>query len=151
MAQSNNKYGFWPASGRHARITYLPVKASQTLAVGDAVILSSNQVAIALYDSAELCGVMAQPAASLDAGTMVAVYADPDTYFEAIADADSSSVEPGDKIDIVGGTGAMMLDADATSTNVMCVLRGNVEDTDSSAYARWLVKIDLHAFADVSS
>jgi hypothetical protein len=151
MAQSNNKYGFWPADPETAPIMWLPIAASQTLTRGDMVILSSGLIAIALANSAELCGVIARDCSGLAASTKVPVYADPDTIFEGIGDADSSAVVAGNYRDIIGATGAMMIDADATTTNVLTMLRSNAADTTSNAYARWHCKIALHAFADVSS
>jgi len=154
MGQSNNKYGAWPIDLAQASqgLRWLPIAGSQTLTKGDFVILSSGLVAIALANSAELCGVIAQDCASLTAGTLVPVYADPDTVFEVIADADSSSQVAGNAPGIVGATGAMMLDVgDDNSTDVLVCLRANPSDTTSSAYARWLVKIGKHAFADISS
>jgi hypothetical protein len=150
MGQTNNKYGAWPINEKKAEITHLPIAASQTLAAGDFVILSSGLVQIALAASAELCGVVARDCSGLAASTRVPVYADPDTVFEVIADADSSSVTAGAEVDIIGATGAMMMDADASSTDVLTAIRSNADDDTSSAYARWLVKINKHAFADQS-
>lgn len=154
MGQSHNKYGAHPVDVEQARtgIKWLPIAASQTLTKGDFVILSSGLVAIALANSAELCGVIAQDCASLSSGTLVPVYASPDTVFEVIADADSSSAVAGNALGIVGTTGAMMLDiGDDNSTDVLTLLRANPSDSTSSAYARWQVKISKHAFADISS
>ena len=151
MGQSNNKYGAFPIDDK-APITWLPIASSQTLTKGDFVILSSNLVAIALANSAELCGVIAQDCSGLASSTLVPVYATPDTVFEIIADADSSSLGVGDVPGIVGSTGAMMLDVgDDNSTDVLIALRSNPEDSTSSAYARWLVRINKHAFAETSS
>jgi len=81
----------------------------------------------------------------------VPVYADPDEEFVCIADADSSSLGAGDYQDIIGATGAMKMDADASTTDVLTLLRANPDSTLTSANAQWIVKIALHAFADVSS
>jgi hypothetical protein len=150
MGQSNNKYGAWPTDEKRAPITHLPIAASQTLAAGDLVILSSGQIAIAVAGSAELVGVIARDCSSLAANTRVPVYADPDTVFEMIANADSSSVTIGGEYDLVGATGAMMINVGASSTDVFTVVRSNADDNTSNAYARWHVKINKHAFADQS-
>ncbi len=151
MAQSNNKYGFWPADGRNAKITYLPVAASQTLAVGDPVYSNAGAITVAATTATTLCGVMAQPAVNLDTGTLVAVYADPDQLFECIADADSSSVTAATLMDLAGSTGAFMLDADGSSYDVIQAIRANPEDSTSSAYCRWICRISDHDLADVST
>ncbi len=142
--------GFRPANA-FPKIRWLPVAATQTLAPGDLVILSNNQIAIATATSAELCGAMAGRSVLADAGTLVPVYADPDEEFVCIADADSSGVGAGDYRDIVGATGAMQMDVGGTTYNVLTALRANPDATLTSAYAQWIVKIALHAFADISS
>lgn len=152
MGQTHNRYGAHPVDVASAKIRWLPVAATQTLTKGDFVILSSGLVAIALADSAELVGAIAQDCASLATSTLVPVYADPDTEFEVVADADSSAMVAGDAPGIVGTTGAMMLNvADSNATDVLHAIRSNPQDAASSAYARWIVKINKHAFADTSS
>lgn len=154
MGQTHNKYGAWPYDMRQATqgLLWLPIAASQTLTKGDFVILSSGLVQIALANSAELAGVIAADQATPTASTLVPVYADPNTVFEIIADADSSGLTAGSAPGIVGTTGAMMLDVgDDNATNVLTCLRVNPDDTNTDAYARWLVKIAKHAFADLSS
>lgn len=148
MGQSNNRYGAFPVDMAQASqgIKWLPIAGSQTLTKGDFVILSSGLVQIALAASATLCGVIAQDCASLTASTLVPVYADPDTIFEVIADGDSSAIVAGNVRDIIGATGAMMMDADAQTTDVLKVIRANPDDTTSSSYARWQVRINIHAF-----
>lgn len=149
MSQSHNRYGAWPVDVAAAQqtIKWLPIAASQTLTKGDFVILSSGLVAIALANSATLCGVIAQDCASLAASTLVPVYADPDTVFEVIADAASNSIVAGETHDIIGATGAMMMDADAATTDVLMCLRAQPgSDVTTSAYARWEVRIAIHAF-----
>lgn len=70
----------------------LPVAGSQTLVVGDLVVLSSGQVAKASASVATVLGVMAQDSASATAGTLVDVYiCQPGQVWKAVADADASS------------------------------------------------------------
>lgn len=146
--QSHNRKGFFPKNP-NARIEYLPIAASQTLSEGDAVILSSGQVAIGLAASATLCGVVAQDCSSLAAGTLVPVYADPYEIFIGLTDADSSSLAVGAEIDLVGATGAMLLDVGASTTDVFKVLRecDEPEQDNTAASARWEFVINKHAFA----
>lgn len=149
MAQANNKKGFYPESP-NAHIGYYPIATGQTLTAGDAVILSSGQVAIALANSARLLGVVARDCASLAAGTLVPVYDDPDTVFIGCADADSSSSTAPSQIDLVGATGAMLLDVGASSTDVFILLNALPDDTTSTALARWRFKIYKHEAAAIS-
>ena len=70
----------------------LPVAATQTLLVGDLVVLSSGKVAKAGASTGTVLGVMAQDAASLAEGTLVSVYiCQPGQVWRATADADATS------------------------------------------------------------
>lgn len=147
--QSHNRKGFRPL-GPNPRIGEYPIAASQTLAAGDAVILSSGQVSIGLAASAVLLGVVARDCASLAANTYVPVYDDPAQVFVGRADADSSSLVAGDEVDLVGGTGAMQLDADASTTDVFKLIRlHNKTDAAATAGAEWEFQINKHALAQI--
>lgn len=153
--QSHNRKGFYPVDSTSAKIRKLPVATTQTLTRGDPVILSSAQVAIALANSGELCGVMAQDSVLATENTLVEVYADPETVFVGRANAALSlanALNAYQYIDIVGATGAMELDADASSTDVMQIVEQHDTNEDlTAAGSRWRVKINKHAFANTSS
>jgi hypothetical protein len=91
---ANFEYAYDMAPGNFAPvIRELPVAASQTLVVGDAVIMSSGQIAKAGAAAGEIVGVMAQDSASADAGTLVKVQvAMPSQVWRATATADATSV-----------------------------------------------------------
>ena len=154
MAQADNKKGFYPLYPDNARITELPVATTQTLAVGDAVILSSGQVAIALANSAILCGVMAEPSVLATAATKVKVYADPDTIFQCRQDS-TDAIAIGDEIDLAGATGAMQLDGNVSTADQFKLIGGplpNEGDNSTPTAAagrRWAVKINKHEFAQI--
>jgi len=75
----------------------LPVATTQTLVVGDLVVLSSGQVAKAGDSTGTVLGVMAQDSDGATAGTLVSVYiCQPGQVWNATADADASS-------DVLGG------------------------------------------------
>lgn len=148
MAQADNSKGLYPLNPRTAPVTYLPIKATQTLTKGDAVILSSGQVAIALAGSATICGVIARDCASLAAATEVPVYADPDTLFVARQDG-SDALTVGSEQDLIGATGAMQLDSDASTTDVFKLVRELDYDETDAAGKRWVVKINKHDFAQI--
>jgi len=153
--QAHNRKGFYPVDTSSAKIRKLPVATTQTLARGDMVILSSGQIAIALASSAELCGVMAQDSVLATAAALVEVYADPETVFVGRADAALSlanAFSTYNEIDITGATGAMQLDADASSTNALIILEQHDTSEDlTAAGTQWCVKINKHAFANTSS
>lgn len=69
-----------------------PVATTQTLVRGDAVVLSSGQVAKASTTFGRCLGVMAQDSDGADAGTMVEVYvAQPNHVWKATASADATN------------------------------------------------------------
>lgn len=151
MAQADNPKGLRPYKCAPPRP--LPVKTTQTFAVGDALELSSGQVCIATAAGAILCGVAAQPCASLTAGVEVMVYADPDDIFIARQDSTDALVIDNEP-DLTGATGAMQLDSDASSTDVFKIVGGPLANDDGSAASaaagrKWLVKINKHAFAQI--
>lgn len=147
-----NKYGFWPLNPENARVTYYPVAASQTLAAGDPVILSSGQVAVAVSNSStELLGVVAQPCASLTAGTLVAVWDDPGIIFKCRVSADASSLAIGTARDLSGTTGAFIMNVAAGSQGVVLFMGCLPSETNSTAGAYTRAKIIKHAMADTST
>jgi len=74
-------------------IRKLPVAASQTLVKGDALIMSSGQLAKAGAASGEIVGVAAQDSTLAAAGTLIEVYiAMPWQVWRATATADATSV-----------------------------------------------------------
>lgn len=82
------------AGGNFPPVTMeLEVAATQTLVVGDAVVMSSGQVAKAGDGSGVVVGVMAQDSASQAAGTLVEVeIAMPWHVWEAVASAAATAV-----------------------------------------------------------
>jgi len=149
--ESYNPYGFWPATP-NAKTRMMEVAASQTFAAGDPLVLSSGQVAVAVQNSStELCGIAAEACASLDQGTEVAVWADPDQEFFGRCNADASGVAVGTLMDLDGTTGAFEIDENASDQDLFCHLGVKRGDDDSQAGAQLRVRIAKHAFADVSS
>ncbi len=152
-SQAHNLKGFWPLDSG-AEITYLKVAATQTLTKGDAVILSigSGLVSIGLAASAELCGVIAQDSVLQASGTLVAVYANPNEKFIGNADADSSASVAGAYVDLVGATGAMLLDVGLSVTDVFTLVAPyDSSEALATANARWICQINKHAFAETSA
>jgi len=149
--ETYNLYGLVPAYPDKAKIEYYPVATTQTLAKGDPVILSSGQIAVAVSNSsAEICGVMAQASASAAAGTLVAVYDDPDTVFFARASADASGVAIGAELDLAGTTGAFVVNVAGSTQDLFTFMGVKAGDDNSEVGAHLKVKINKHAFADQS-
>ena len=73
-------------------ISKFPVAATQTLIVGDIVVLSSGQVAKGGNGTGRVLGVMAQISTTASAGTLVDVYvARPNQLWQMVASADATS------------------------------------------------------------
>lgn len=154
MAQENyTPYGFWPANCLDEGCCVdLPIKANQTLAVGDPVIWNTGQIAVAVSDSStELAGVVAQDCSNLAAGTKVKVWADPSMVFRARSSAAPSSITAPTGYDLSGTTGAFELNVAATS-QALFKFRRIVPGMDSSEDGCPVeVTIDKHSFADTST
>lgn len=157
MAQSHNQKGLFPLNETDAPLLSMRIAASQTITKGDAVILSSGKIAIAVAGSAELAGVAAETKTS---GATVAdtdrilVWWNPNTIFRLRADAATNTVAEGAARDLIGLTGAMELDADATATNVFLIVSkdyGGIDFDATAAGHYCLVTINKHAFADTST
>lgn len=73
-------------------VAQFPIAASQTLKVGDVVVLTSGQVAKGGNGTGRVLGVMAQDSTSASAGTLVNVYvARPNFVWLMVASADATS------------------------------------------------------------
>jgi hypothetical protein len=148
MGVADNPKGFRPATS-NARVREHPEAASQSFKRGDMLILSSGKLAIGLAGSLELFGVAARDASGTT-DTQIPVFDDPDTEFIGRTDA-ADAVTLGGSADIIGGAGAMQIDANGASTNVLVVLgEVNVDDADAAG-KEYVVRIALHALADTSS
>lgn len=146
--QAHNRQGFYPINP-DADVEWLPVRTAQTLAKGDAVIIDTGQVQIALAASAILLGVIAENAVTLTAGVLVPCWIDPAITFQGVADADGSSLVLGGEIDIIGATGAMMLDASASATDVFKLLRVDDGQAVATARAFWRFRLNKAVFAQI--
>lgn len=150
MAQS-----FLPVGNTvHMRVTPYKVATSQTIAVGDPVELNaSGLVIVGTATSAKLIGVAAEACTSAAAGTVIGVYDDPKQVYKGKCDNSAQAVQAivGDTVDIVGSTGAFLLNLDATSINVVRVvnLGSNVDPlqdgvTPGTSAATVFFEIALH-------
>jgi len=111
---------------RNDKVNNYPLAVSQTIAVGDPVILDANgQVTVAATTSAALLGVAASACTVSASGDTIIVHDDPAAEFEGPCDTANQNVqaEVGDTCDIAGSTGAFSLNLDAASYNVVQVLK----------------------------
>jgi len=148
MALADNKRGFWPID-ENVKTVDFPVAASQTITRGDAVILSSGQVAIAVAGSARILGVIGRTATTLAAGTMVPVYvAGAATEFMGRQDG-SDTLAIGDELDLIGATGVMQIDSDASTTDVFRLTREVDTGEADGAGKRWVFIVNKPELAAI--
>lgn len=150
--EGSNRYGFYPADPGAVPRRY-KIAASQTIAAGDPVILSSGQIAIAVSNSStELCGIAAEPASGKSANDPIMIYDDPDMVFIGRSSTAPSNGQCGTAYDLTGTTGAFQVNFSATSQAVMLFLgEADTDETNTTAGAKIRVKIALNALAEVST
>ena len=130
MGQAHNPKGFRPADPT-IKPQYHPEAAAQSFVRGDMTYLVSGLVTVAGAATATLLG----PAAADASGTTdnpVPVYSRPNTVFIGRANGATALLD-GAEIDLVGASGAMEIDEDASSTDVLVCI--NEIDTDEVATA----------------
>lgn len=106
------------------RMTRYVVKASETIAVGDPVEIDGDGLLIcATASSATLAGVAAEAVTSAASGAVIMVYDDPKALFLAKCDnvAENLQATVGDEVDLIGSTGAFLVNLGASVTNVFVV------------------------------
>jgi len=121
---------------------WLKAAASQTWEKGDMLTKSSGLIALATATSALLCGYAGDDRTSTTANDEVPVVGadDPNLQYIGRADADPSSTLAGAKLDLVGGTGAQMIDIGATTYDVFTFVRQCIDEADVQ-YAECVVTI----------
>lgn len=150
MANVDNANGFsWAGNllgGNIGPLTMAyPQKNGTTITIGDFVIFGSGQgyVDIAVSTSPQLLGVAAQTqtatAATEDILVVVARYGD---LFEGQCEGTPTQASVGLECDIIGATGAMEIDENATVEDVIQIVR-LVDDGNNAmgANARMLVTV----------
>jgi hypothetical protein len=103
------------------------VAASQTIAVGDPVVMNaSGLVEVGAAASTQLLGVAAEAittGGSVGVTDTIGVFDDPAALFIAKGDAATTGSQAliGDEVDLVGSTGAFFVDIGASATDVFVV------------------------------
>lgn len=139
------------------------VAASQTIAVGDPVVMNaSGLVEVGAAASTQLLGVAAEAittGGSVTATDTIGVFDDPKALFIAKGDAATTGQQAliGDEVDLVGSTGAFFVDIGASATDVFVVRAiGAFYDPllDGTAGYKWqagteiVVQINKHTLAN---
>ena len=138
------------------------VAASQTIAVGDPVVMNaSGLVEVGAATSTKLLGVAAEAittTGSVDAEDTIGVFNDPSAHFivKAASSTTGQQAKVGDLIDVSGSTGAFLANFSAQATGVLEVLAiGSFYDPlqDGTSGFKWtdgkdlVVKIAKHSLA----
>lgn len=129
MANTDKPNGFTVVrtdSGQTSAVRY-PVAASQTIAAGDMVILSSGLVAIAVSTSGSVLGVAAEaitttgsPSRAND--TIMIYVADAGTVYEGQCSGSSTAALLGATADIEGATGVMEVNENASAEDILVIV-----------------------------
>lgn len=116
---------FVPVKSRTCRVNLHTVATGQTIAVGDPVELnSSGLIIVATATSAALAGVAAEACTSAAAGTKIGIYDDPKQIYRAKCDTAGEALQAvkGDTFDLVGSTGAFLVNLGASDIDVLRVV-----------------------------
>lgn len=108
----------------HQRVNRYPVAASQTIKVGQPVLLnSSGLVIIATASTDDLLGIAASPVTASTAGDEILVFDDPRALFRGLADDPAQVLQAvvGDTCDLIVDSGVFKLNLDATVKDVVRV------------------------------
>jgi len=128
MANTDIPNGFSVSSNQYGQsaVIKFPVAASQTIAKGDAVILASGLVQIAVATSPLLLGIAdasITTSGSVDRDdTLSVVVALPGMIFEGQCSGDSTAALVGTACDIEGTTGIMEVNENATTEDVIQIV-----------------------------
>ena len=123
----HNQYG-------QAAVMHFPMAASQTIAKGDAVILASGLVEIAVATSPQLLGIAEESrttTGSVDREDTIAVtVALPGIIFSGQVSGDSTAALVGTATDIEGTTGIMEVNENATTEDVIQIVALSSDKTN---------------------
>ena len=133
MANSDNPNGFFPFStGGQLVVKEFQVNDTQTIAKGDAVILSSGKASIALSNSGTLLGVSTMPKVTATAAAtdviQVAVGDHNNAFRGQCSGTFAVASHVGAPVDIEGTTGIMEVNEDANTEKVVQVFGYALED-----------------------
>lgn len=129
MANPDNAYGFLPYKrwgGADIPIETMKTESNVTLAVGDAVVIGTDSGYLKLATAADvtLAGVSAGAVSGTAATRKDATFvpALPDIVFKGQCSGTPTMGNIGEACDIEGGTGAMEVNENATSTEVIKIV-----------------------------
>ena len=145
MANTNNPNGFMCVKSDFGPIKIEEglVATGQTITKGDALIISSGLIQIAVATSGAIYGVAAESVTSAAAGSNIKfIPALPWYVFEGQCSGSFAATHRGGTADIEGTTGIMEVNEDASVEDVLVMVREHPDATVGSAsaqiYFRWI-------------
>lgn len=141
--ESFNSTKFKPEVPDASRVQYLPIAATQTWVRGDWVYNNAGAITLATAASATLLGIAMDDQTTPTTGTDVPIYVGrPGEVFKGRVDADASAVVAGAEVDLVGASGAQMVDVGASATDVFIFLDLLPDETTTAQYAECRVVVN---------
>ena len=145
MANTDNPNGFMCVKSDFGPIKIEEglVATGQTITKGDALIISSGLIQIAVATSGAIYGVAAESVTSAAAGSNIKfIPALPWYVFEGQCSGSFAATHRGGTADIEGTTGIMEVNEDASVEDVLVMVREHPDATVGSAsaqiYFRWI-------------
>ena len=145
MANTDNPNGFMCVKSDFGPIKIEEglVATGQTITKGDALIISSGLIQIAVAASGAIYGVAAESVTSAAAGSNIKfIPALPWYVFEGQCSGSFAATHRGGTADIEGTTGIMEVNEDASVEDVLVMVREHPDATVGSAsaqiYFRWI-------------
>ena len=145
MANTDNPNGFMCVKSDFGPIKIEEglVATGQTITKGDALIISSGLIQIAVATSEAIYGVAAESVTSAAAGSNIKfIPALPWYVFEGQCSGSFAATHRGGTADIEGTTGIMEVNEDASVEDVLVMVREHPDATVGSAsaqiYFRWI-------------
>lgn len=130
-----NAARFRPEVFKAENVQYLPIAASQTWVRGDFVYNNAGAITLATAASATLIGIALDDQSAPATSTLVPIYVAPLDVYIGRVNADASGVAAGAEVDLVGASGAQMIDVGASATNVLIFQDLLPDETSSAQYA----------------
>jgi len=143
MANRNNPFGFkWVKSltgNQTPELVPVTQAINQTIAKGDAVILSSAQAVIGLATSERILGIAAESVTTggTATATLMIYPATPWNVFEAQCEGTYAASSRHNAVDIVGATGVMEVNEDAVVEKVFQIIGENPNDSIGANTRVW--------------
>ncbi len=136
MAANKADYGFHPANEEANLISPVRVDTTTAFKRFDPLVIGSTGYELAVAGSSYIDAVAAFDSTGVTDGAQLGVHiCSPGATFICRADGATNSLIVGSEVDIIGASGAVMADADASTTNVLIVRDPHPDNDDDPTVA----------------